>query len=468
MALSADDAVRVAAHLRKVLDAERQNRLDRIHGYLRGKRHRIYVPRSATHEYRELVEQAKVNILPLVVTEIAQNLFVEGYRPARKAENAAVWKIWQANRMDARQSGIYRAALGYGLAYATVLPGQPTPVIRPYSPRKFVAVYDDPEADEWPRFGLAVSPGSALDDGGRVREVARLRLLDNTHVYHFEAPPHGGLPRLVEIATHGLGVCPVVRWLNESGDVDDGSQGEVEPLIPLQDQLDNTTFGLLMAQQYAAFKQRWVTGMAIAEDETGNPVEPLNAAVNRLWQAESPDARFGEFSETNLGGYLGSRESTLRLISSIAQIPPHAIASSGAIANLSAEALAAIEAGLQRKVADRKTGFGESVEQMLRLAGLAAGDQAAWRDTEAQVVWRDTESRSLAQIADALGKMAQMLQIPPRALWERIPGVTDQDLQRWEELAREADAMGRLEQLMNREVEGAEPGRASADTAASG
>lgn len=208
--------------------------------------------------------------------------------------------------------------------------------------------------------------------------------------------------------------------------------------------------------------------MAIAEDETGNPVEPLNAAVNRLWQAESPDARFGEFSETNLGGYLGSRESTLRLISSIAQIPPHAIASSGAIANLSAEALAAIEAGLQRKVADRKTGFGESVEQMLRLAGLAAGDQAAWRDIEAQVVWRDTESRSLAQIADALGKMAQMLQIPPRALWERIPGVTDQDLQRWEELAREADAMGRLEQLMNREVEDAEPGRASADTTASG
>src|SRR5690606_39382164 len=92
--------------------------------------------------------------------------------------------------------GIYRATLGYGLAYATVLPGQPTPVIRPYSPRKFVAVYDDPEADEWPRFGLAVSPGSALDDGGRVREVARLRLLDDTNVYHFEAPPHGGLPRL--------------------------------------------------------------------------------------------------------------------------------------------------------------------------------------------------------------------------------------------------------------------------------
>jgi hypothetical protein len=88
-----------------------------------------------------------------------------------------------------------------------------------------------------------------------------------------------------------------------------------------------------------------------------------------------------------------------------------------------------------------KTSFGESVEQLMRLASRAAGDMDGWEDTSAQVMWRDTESRSLAQVADALGKMAQMLSIPPRALWERIPGVTEQDLERWEAMADKEDGM---------------------------
>lgn len=454
MPLTADQAVSTAAHLRKMLTSERQTRLDRIHEYLRNKVCNVYVPRSASQEYRQLVDQARVPVLPLVVTEIAQNLFVEGYRPARKSENAAVWDIWQANRMDARQASIYRAALSYGYAYATALPGRPrgapatarpsTATIRPYSPRRMIAVYDDPVNDEWPEFALAVSTG--LESG---QQVVRLRVYDDTSVYELVGSMDGGTPVLRSTSQHELGVCPVVRWLNEYGDVDDGSQGEVEQLIPLQDQLSNITFGLLMAVQYAAFKQKWVTGEQVDEDENGVPRESYNPAVNRMFKAESEGARFGEFSETNLDGYLNSRDSTLRLVSSLAQIPPHVLASSGAVANLSADALAAIEAGLQRKVADRKTSFGESTEQLLRLAGLAAGNREAWEDTSSQVVWRDTESRSLAQVADALGKIAQMLGVPVQALWERIPGVTQQDLERWKALAAEQDAVAALERLVN-------------------
>lgn len=474
VALSAEEAVSTATHLRRTLDSERQHRLNNIHDYLRNKVCNVYVPRSASQEYRKLVDQSRVPVLPLVVTEIAQNLFVEGYRPARQADNAQVWQIWQANRMDARQASVYRAALSYGYAYATALPGRPrgvrssaasTAVIRPYSPRRMVAMYDDPANDEWPELALAVSSGME-----RGKKVARFRLYDDTSVYELVGSEDGGTPDLRSVSEHGLGVCPVVRWLNEYGDVDDGSQGEVEQLIPLQDQLNNITFGLLMAVQYAAFKQKWVTGMEIQEDENGNPKEPFNVAVNRLLQAEDSDTKFGEFSETNLSGYLDSRDSSLRLVSSLAQIPPHVLASSGAVANLSADALAAIEAGLQRKVADRKTSFGESTEQLLRLAGLAAGDRAAWEDTSSQVVWRDTESRSLAQVADALGKMAQMLAVPVEALWERIPGVTQQDLERWRQLAQERDAVAALERLVNGPEGGAraESGREPVGAGASG
>lgn len=429
-----------------------------IRAYMRGTVCRIYVPRSATQEYKDLVNQSRVNILPLVVTAVAQNLFADGYRPVRASENAAAWEIWQANRMDARQAGIYRAALTYGVSYATVLPGRPGPVIRPYSPRELTAVYDDPVNDEWPVYALGVRVG--LDGSKR---VLKLRLLDDTTVYELTASTEdGGTPTLVRADEHGLGVTPVPRWLNEYGDIDDGSQGEVEPLMPLQDQLQQTTFGLLMAQHYAAFRQRWATGMAVAEDESGNPVEPFNAAVNRVWQSDSPDTKFGDFAETDLSGYLNSRKATLSIISAIAQMPPHALLVSDGISNLSAEALAAVESGLQRKVGERKTSFGESNEQMLRLASLAAGNQAGWKDTAAQIRWRDTESRSLAQVADALGKMATMLAIPPRALWERIPGVEDQDIQRWERIAEEDGGLAALTRMLQ-EAPDAEPRRQPVD-----
>jgi hypothetical protein len=54
--------------------------------------------------------------------------------------------------MDARQSGIHRAAFAYGTSYAIVLPGDPVPVIRGASPRNLTAVYgEDPD---WPMWAL--------------------------------------------------------------------------------------------------------------------------------------------------------------------------------------------------------------------------------------------------------------------------------------------------------------------------
>ena len=60
--------------------------------------------------------------------------------------------------------------------------------------------------------------------------------------------------------------------------------------------------------------------------------------------------------------------------------------------------------------------------------GLDALTKAA-ADFGAQVTWRDMESRSLAQISDALGKVAQMLEVPPQAVWHLIPGFSRSDVE---------------------------------------
>lgn len=479
MALDGKALTGVTGHLLAARRAE-AGRLTTIAAYLANQVIDIYVPKSATVEYRQLVDQSRFNVLPLLVNSLANSLFIDGYRPRREAENAPIWDaVWQPNRLDARQAGLWRSALTYGVSYARVLPGDPAPVVTPFSPRRLTALYADPINDEWPEYALTVGTPRPDYTAGAVSRVVDVAVYDDMAEYRFDVPagaaaiaPYGQPvapllenftidPAKVETRNHDLGVCPVVRFLDSHGDLDCTPTGVVEPMLPAQRQLNQTTFGLAMAQQYAAFKQRWVTGMAIAEDEDGNPIEPWNAAVTRVWQAEEPDTKFGEFGQTDLGGYLDSRDKTLLYVASARQIPPHTLVVGNAVSNVSAEALAALEAGHQQDIAEHRTSLGEAAEQMLRLAGLAMGDQAAWEDTTAQVRWRDTTPRSLAQVADALGKLATLLGVPAQALWERIPDVTDQDLERWKELAQESDTFGRLEEMLR-----AEPGRQPADASA--
>jgi hypothetical protein len=450
VALSESEVVDAAKVLLKLREEE-QRRLKKIARYMKGDASSVYVPRGARQEYKWLIQRAKVNVLPLVVTVVAQALYVDGYRAAKSDKNTAAWEIWQANRMDARQHGLHRTTLKYGVGYNVVLPGKPGPVITPKSPRRMTAFYEDPVDDEWPLYAVEETVLNTLK--GKVKAVW---LYDDNIRYAMESREReGGKLRIIRAEEHGLKVCPVVRYLNgDDLDGDDCVRGEIEPLFEMQDQLNATTFNLLMAQQYAAFRQRWVTGMAPPLDENGAPIEPFNSAVNRLWVAEDHEAKFGEFGQTDLGGYLSSQEATVRHIATVSQTPPHHLL--GQMANLSAEALAAAESGLQRKIGERKSSYGESHEQTLRLAALAAGDQKGWEDTSAQVVWRDTEARALASAVDALGKMAQMLQIPPQELWEKVPGVTQTDVTRWKAAAKKADAKAQLNEIVDRQMQAAQ------------
>jgi hypothetical protein len=442
-----DEAVSTARRLLKLREAE-QPRLKRIADYMCGNHASVYVPKGARAEYRWLIERAKVKILPLVVTVVSQNMYVDGYRPKGSDDNAAPWAVWQANRLDARQHGVHRAALTYGASYVVVMPGKPVPVITPFSPRRLTALYADPVNDEWPIFAIEDRLENTAKGQRRV-----VRVYDDQARYTLTGKPDGTDLQLDgdgAVMRHDLGVCPVVRFVNTDDLDGDGVLGEVEPLIDAQDQLNMTTFNLLMAQQYAAFRQRWVTGMAPPVDDAGNPIEPFRSRVDGLFVAEDADTKFGEFGQTDLKGYLDSREATIRHISTLSQVPPYHLL--GQMVNLSAEALAAARDGLDRKIDERESLFGEGWEQALRLAGLAAGDNRAWEDTAAQVVWRDTSARSLAQTVDALGKLVTMLGVPPQELWERVPGVTQTDVERWKTAAEQGDAMGRLNGIIEKQM----------------
>lgn len=408
-------------------------RLDKLYAYVRGRQRFLWLPESPPDEVLRLANMARVNMLRLVVDVVTQDLYVDGYRMPKQKANLGAWDLWQRNRMDARQMGVHRAAMTYGASFVSVLPGDPVPVIRGYSPRSMTTLYGD--NDEWPTWALEMR---ARTDGSSML----YRLFDDQCVYTVQGSGLNSL-EFQSVASHNAGVVPVVRFRPKDDLDDDGITGDIEELLPIQDQINITTFGLLVSEHYAAFRQRYVIGWT-AESET-----KLKASQAKLWTFEdSPDEiKVGEFEQTSLQGYIDSREASIRHLASISQTPVHELL--GQLVNLSAEALEAAQASHERKVAERQTMFGEGWEQVLELGGHIGGSE--W-DPQAQVRWRDTSVRSASAQVDALGKLAQMLGVPVRALWELVPNATQQDIEYWEALAAEGDSFANLERMLERQA----------------
>jgi hypothetical protein len=253
-----------------------------------------------------------------------------------------------------------------------------------------------------------------------------------------------------DMDVHGLGVCPVTRFSHEIDlDGEQDVKGEVEPLIPLQDQINMTTFDLKIVEQFGAFRQRWVSGYD-PTDETGRAKEPFKAGIDRLWVAEDADTKFGEFGQTDVAGYLSSIEKSIQHMSTIGQVPPYHLL--GLVANLSAEALAAARDGLDRKIQELQGTLDEPWKQTFQLASHAAKDEKSAGDDGAAPVWRDTSARAFSATVDALGKMSQMLGVPATELWSRIPGVTAQDVARWKSSLTQPGVLDELNSLIEKAV----------------
>lgn len=454
--------------------AEHRQQLDVVRRYVTGRQPMpMVIPKDAPAEVREMARISRINLIDIVVKALVESLYVDNFRAPDLPDNevpeltpeqlaaaadadppspddplSEIWRAWQANRMDRGQGGLYRAVFTYSYGYVVVTPGDPYPVIRPVSPRRMIAMYAEDDQD---------FPVYALE-----KRRNGYRFIDNEAVYEL-ARTEGGVWSLAsEPAVHGLDYCPVVRY-TAADDLDledeppllaglsgrDGYNattivgGEVAPLMTLQDQADVTTFSLRGAEWYSAFRQRWIVGWT---PET--QAAKMKAGASQMWTFDDhPDeVRLGEFSQTELRGYLESRQETMKYAATLSQTPVHELI--GELVNLSAEALAAAEAGRDRKVKLAKTCLGEAHELLTQVLGDYLGIDVP---EDVETVWADTSARAFGAIVDGLGKLAAQLQIPPQALWDRIPGVTRADVRVWKRLAQENDSLAALTGVLDRQ-----------------
>jgi hypothetical protein len=243
-----------------------------------------------------------------------------------------------------------------------------------------------------------------------------------------------------------FGVVPVVPLVNRARMLGEG-ESELARIIPIQDAVNKLAADMIVASEFASYRQRWAIGIDIPEDPvTHQPVEPFKAAVSRVWYANPKmplpgqqlvEPRFGEFTESNLSNYVTAIEMFVQHIASQSRTPPHYFYLSGQFP--SGESIKSAETGLVAKTRRKMRHFGEGWEEVMRLAFLALGNTSRSEEESSETIWGDPESRTESQHVDSVTKKAT-LGVPWRQLMEDL-GYSPQQIDRME-------AMRRQEQLM--------------------
>lgn len=392
---------------------------------------------TATSEYEDRADMARSPWLSLIITSLAQTIFLEGVRMPGESKNLESWRAWQENDFDEKQIPLYRAAFTHGTAAVVALPGRnrltgdKTVLWTPRSARKMAVFFSDDDP-EWPQLAIYADEQNLQGSFGNIEGGFAVRIYDDMAVHYLECKGNGlDLKDWTYITydLHEVGLCPVVEYPNQT-DLDGNAMGEVEPLIPLARRIDQDVFDRLIVQRYGAWKVRYVTGLVRPQGVTDEQYLATlkKLSVGDFLASDNKDTKFGQLDEMDLDRLIKAGDADLRTLSAVSQTPPHHML--GLSSNMQAESLAAATAGLTAKSHDRKTVFSTRHERLMRLTAKIMGNQTEMRAFDMQVRWKDMETRSLSQAADALGKLSTQVGVPQEMIFEMIPNWNDSDVQR--------------------------------------
>ncbi|MFF4815290.1 phage portal protein [Kitasatospora sp. NPDC001309] len=382
-------------------------------------------------EFGHVFDKWRDNFCGLIVDSVNERLAIDGFRMTDEPDaDKDARDIWQRNFMDAESNAGHLDAMVQGAAYAVVWAGKDgRPAITMESAENLVVQYKPGSRRE-----IDAAAKIYRDDWGR--EWATLWLPDQ--VYTWQAGRFGWAEGDATSERNPLGEVPVVPLNNRSRLTGDPFS-DLASVIPLQDATNKVVSDALLASEFAAWPQKYVTGLEVVEDAAGNPVEPFKVAVDKLLQAEDPQAKFGQFDAADLGNYVKLAEMLVQHMASTSRIPFHYFLNGGTVP--SGESITAAEAGLIAKTRERMLHFGESWERVMRLCFKILGDKRAeaWG---AEVIWRDPENRTEAQHMDALLKL-KMIGVPMDQLLSDA-GYTPQQIDRFRKM-REDEAKAEME-----------------------
>lgn len=350
---------------------------------------------------------AKVGWPRVYLGAIEERLDVEGFRLAGKSStDKRLWSWWQYNGLDVESSLGHMEAMIHGQAIVTISAPDPNdplankdiPIIRVESPKhmyvhvdsqtrrvtRAIRVYDDPETGN--------------------RSVT-LYLPNGTYGYTDKK----GWTETFSVE-HNLGIVPVVLLANrERLDQLQGCSQITPELRSVTDAAARLTMDLQAAAELMALPQRAIFGVDKSELEAQTAGGTTwEAYMARILAFADPEGKIAQFAAAELRNFGEGMDLLTKQAASYTGLPA-AYFSYTTENPASADAIKAAEVRLVKKAERKQRIFGESWEQVMRIAMLVMGVALPPNAHQLETVWRDASTPTYAAMADGVTKLASTM-----------------------------------------------------------
>ena len=330
--------------------------------------------------------------------------------------------VFTQNALDEEASQVHLDAMIYGVGFVSVTaggPNEPPVLVRGHDAKNTTGRFNARTR----RLDTALT--REVKDG----EVVGMDLWTPTMVTKARRERDGSPWEIVDRQFHGLGVVPLVPFVNRPRTGNRGGKSEITaPLRRYTDAAVRTLISMDVNREFFSAPQRYAVGLG--QDDfvgpDGAPMSPWQILTGRVWSTgpvadDEREPKLGEFSPQPAGPFLQQIEGLARLAAAEAALPSHYFGLSGEQAT-SADAIRAMEARLVKRAERRQKSFGRAWSEVARLA-RAGRDGVSYVEAElSQTRWGNPATPTVGATTDAMVKLVQAGIAPgtSRPIWDRV------------------------------------------------
>lgn len=368
----------------------------------------------------------------LVVDSVEERLDVEGFRyGASEDADDSLGEIWQYNNLDEGSQMGHTDALITKNAFVIVGTNpdeQSVPLVTVEAPEQCVV--------EWDAQTRKVSAGIKTWVDDDQTQFATLYLPKLT-IQWVKAKGKEWDEKSRD--SHDIPRPLIVPLVNRKRTLrGDGMSELTVPMRRLIDAGTKISTDMMTSAEYHAMPRRWVVGMGPEdfEDENGNPTDGWTNVAGRLWSTENPEAKFGQFAESDLANFHKTIETLATMLASLGCLPPQYVGISSTIP-ASADAIRSSETRLVKRAERKQLVFGGAWEDAMRLALFVRDGKEDPEARRMETLWADPATPTFAQKADATTKLVAQGIVPREQAREDL-GYTPTQRLRMREMDQEA------------------------------
>ncbi|WP_328339518.1 phage portal protein [Micromonospora sp. NBC_00421] len=359
--------------------------------------------------------------------EIAARTTLEGFElPDATEADEELWRIWQANGLDAESKLGQLDAIVRGGSFLTIGAGDAD---TPDAPSPEGGDDDRERTAEIPLITVESSDEMAVELSPRTRlPIAAAKFYTDDDVAHATLYQPGETIWLerrnatwseVDRDVHDLGVVPVVPLVRGARLAKRDGRSIFTRIIGLTDAAARALTNGQVATEALAVPQRWAAGLTPADfrdPKTGETLPTWEAYFGALWASANPEAKFGAFSAADLANFDTIVSLYAKLVSGVSGLPLRYLGQ--ATTNPpSAEGILADESRVIKQVENFQTESEAAYERAMRIAVRIRDGRWDPRMERLETQWRSAATPTRAQAADAAVKLVQQKIIPREAAW---------------------------------------------------